>query len=316
MSARVATLGETMALLRTRDVGSLRHVSEMVLGIGGAESNVAIGLRRLGVDVTWLGRVGDDPLGERVTREIRAEGVDVREVVDADAPTGLMLKERPSSSSTAVFYYRAGAAGSRLQPEDLPPGWVEDVELLHVTGITALVSDSARDCLLAAVSRARAAGVRVSFDVNYRSTLAPPDVAGPLLRKIAENADLVFGGADELRLLFPDGDATEAAERLVHGGCGEVVVKNGADGAATHCPGEVVNGPGFSVDVVDTVGAGDAFVAGYLSGLLQGVDVPGRLHRANACGAMLCMTPGDWESSPTLGDVERFCQPGTDPVLR
>ena len=270
----------------------------------------------MGVDVTWLGRVGDDPLGERVAREIRAEGVDVREVVDAHAPTGLMLKERPSSTSTAVFYYRAGAAGSRLQPEDLPDGWIENVELLHVTGITALLSDSARDCLLASVNRARAAGVRVSFDVNYRSTLAPPDVAGPLLRKIAENADLVFGGADELRLLFPDCEADEAADRLLHGGCGEVVVKHGADGAATHISGEIVEGPGFAVDVVDTVGAGDAFVAGYLSGLLQDLDVPDRLHRANACGAMLCMTPGDWESSPTLGDVERFCQPGTDPVLR
>lgn len=144
MTARVVTVGETMALLRTRDIGSLRHVSEMVLGIGGAESNVAIGLRRLGVDVGWLGRVGDDALGERVTREIRAEGVDVVGIVDADAPTGLMLKERPSPSSTAVFYYRAGSAGSRMRPEDVPAGWIEDAELLHVTGITALLSESAR----------------------------------------------------------------------------------------------------------------------------------------------------------------------------
>lgn len=316
MSPRVATIGETMALMRTRDIGSLRHVSEMVLGIGGAESNVAIGLRRLGIDVTWLGRVGDDPLGERVTREIRAEGIDVRGVIDADAPTGLMLKERPSSSSTAVFYYRAGAAGSRLSPDDVPPGWIEEADLLHVTGITALLSDGARDCVLAAIARAQAAGVRVSFDVNYRSTLAPPDVAGPLLRKIAESADIVFGGADELRLLFPDGAAADAAERLVRGGRSEVVVKHGASGAATYTAAGVVESPGFAVDVVDTVGAGDAFVAGYLSGLLQHLDVPGRLHRANACGAMLCMTPGDWESSPTLGDVHRFCQPGTDPVLR
>ena len=316
MTARVVTVGETMALLRTRDIGSLRHVSEMVLGIGGAESNVAIGLRRLGVDVGWLGRVGDDALGERVTREIRAEGVDVVGIVDAQAPTGLMLKERPSPSSTAVFYYRAGSAGSRLQPEDVPADWIESAELLHVSGITALLSDSARECLLASVSRARAAGVRVSFDVNYRSTLAPPDVAGPLLRTIAESADLVFGGADELRLLFPEADANEAADRLVRGGCREVVVKHGADGAAVHSSGAVVKAPGFSVEVVDTVGAGDAFVAGYLSALLEKLDVSERLHRANACGAMLCMTPGDWESTPTLSDVERFCQPGADPVLR
>jgi 2-dehydro-3-deoxygluconokinase len=288
----------------------------MVLGIGGAESNVAIGLRRLGVDVTWLGRVGDDPLGERVTREIRAEGVEVRAVVDPDAPTGLMVKERPSSASTAVFYYRAGAAGSRLRPEDIPPGWIEDAELVHVTGITALLSDSARDCLMTAINRAQAAGVRVSFDVNYRSTLAPPDVAGPLLRKIAESADLVFGGADELELLYPEGDAADGARRLVRSGCDEVVVKHGHLGAATHSSAAVVESPGFAVDVVDTVGAGDAFVAGYLSGLLQQLDIPERLQRANACGAMLCMAPGDWESSPMLSDVERFCRPGIDPVLR
>jgi 2-dehydro-3-deoxygluconokinase len=305
-----------MALLRTRDIGSLRHVSEMVLGVGGAESNVAIGLRRLGIDAAWLGRVGDDALGERVTREIRAEGVDVRGVIDAQAPTGLMLKERPSSRSTAVFYYRTGAAGSRLRPDDIPPGWVEDADVLHVTGITALLSDSARDCVLAAVSRAHAAGVRVSFDVNYRSTLAPPHVAGPLLQKIAENADFVFGGVDELRLLYPDGDAVDAAEHLVRCGCSEVVVKQGAGGATAYSSAGVVDSPGFTVDVVDTVGAGDAFVAGYLSGLLHQLDVRGRLLRGNACGAMLCMTPGDWESSPTLSDVERFCQPGADPVLR
>lgn len=316
MTARVATVGETMALMRSRDIGSLRHVSELVLGIGGAESNVAIGLRRLGIDVTWLGRVGDDPLGERVTREIRAEGVDVQAVIDTQAPTGLMLKERSSASSTAVFYYRAGSAGSRLQHDDMPPGWIENVDLVHVSGITALLSDSARDCVLTAISRAQAAGVQVSFDVNYRSTLAPVDVAGPLLRKIAENADIVFGGPEELKLLYPDSEPAEAAQRLVHSGRGEVVLKMGADGAVVYSSDAVVEGAGFTVEVVDTVGAGDAFVAGYLSGLVQDIDVPARLHRANACGAMLCMAPGDWESSPTLSDVERFCQPGTDPVLR
>lgn len=316
MSARVATVGETMALMRSRDIGSLRHISDLVLGIGGAESNVAIGLRRLGIDTKWLGRVGDDPLGERVTREIRAEGVEVHAVVDPDASTGLMLKERPTVSSTAVFYYRAGSAGSRLNPDDLPSGWVESVDLLHVSGITAMLSDTARDCVVAAIDRAQSAGVEVSFDVNYRSALSPPDVAGPLLRKIAENADMVFGGTDELELLYPDGAAGEAAERLLRGRCREVVLKKGADGAAVHRINEIVENSGFTVDVVDTVGAGDAFVAGYLSGFLERLDLSARLLRANACGALLCMTPGDWESSPTLSDVDRFLTPGTDPVLR
>jgi len=117
-------------------------------------------------------------------------------------------------------------------------------------------------------------------------------------------------------LLYPDGDAGEAAERLLRGRCREVVLKKGADVAAVCRVDEIVEHPGFTVDVVDTVGAGDAFVAGYLSAFLERLDLSARLVRANACGALLCMTPGDWESSPTLSDVDHFLTPGTDPVLR
>jgi 2-dehydro-3-deoxygluconokinase len=313
---RVATLGETMALVRGRDIGSLRHVSDLALGIGGAESNVAIALSRLGLDVSWLGRVGDDSLGERVVREIRAEGVDVHALVDPAAPTGLMLKERPRPTATRVVYYRAGSAGSRLSPADVPAGWIERADLLHITGITALLSDSARETLSVAVDRARSAGVTVSFDINYRSALAAPAVAGPWLRELAERADLVFGGPEEFELLYPDTAAAAACARLLAHRPAEVVLKRGAEGAATVLAEETVESPGFVVEVVDTVGAGDAFVAGYLSGLLEGSGVAARLHRANVCGAMLCMTPGDWESSPTLREVERFTAPSGDPVLR
>ena len=313
----VVTLGETMALVRTTELGSLRHASGLALGIGGAESNVAIGLGRLGVSASWLGRVGDDSLGARVVREIRAEGLDVRGIVDAGAPTGLMVKERPSASSTAVHYYRSGSAGSRLSPEDLPAGWVEEAALLHVTGITPLLSESARASVRSAVDRARAAGVAVSFDVNYRSALASPEAAGPVFREIAEHAEVVFGGVEELGLLFPQTDAETTARRLLEAGCTEVVLKRGAEGATVFTTKGAVESPGFVVDVVDTVGAGDAFVAGYLSATLDGLDVPERLRRANACGALACTSPGDWESAPTLRDVERFLSGGdSDPVRR
>ncbi|MFH8252687.1 sugar kinase [Microbacterium sp. B2969] len=313
---RVATLGETMALVRSRDIGSLRHASDLALGIGGAESNVAIALSRLGVAASWLGRVGDDSLGERVLREIRAEGVEVCGIVDAGAPTGLMLKERPRATSTRVLYYRAGSAGSRLSPADLPGGWIEGVDLLHLTGITALLSESARECLSSAIDRARAAGVVVTFDINYRSSLADAATARPWLRDLAERADIVFGGPEEFELLYPGTDAAAACDRLLQQGPSEVVLKRGADGATTFLPTGAAPSPGFAVDVVDTVGAGDAFVAGYLSGVLDGSDAESRLRRANICGAMLCMTPGDWESSPTLREVDRFSIAEGDPVLR
>ncbi len=308
---RVVTLGETMALARTTEIGSLRHAAGLALGIGGAESNVAVGLRRLGVDVSWLGRVGDDPLGERIARELRAEGLDVRAIVDGGAPTGLMLKERPSAASTAVHYYRRGSAGSRLSPSDVPPEWIEEADLLHVTGITPLLSDTARATVLTAVERASGAGVTVSFDVNYRSALASPAVAGPILREIAERATIVFGGPEEFALMTPD-----AAESLLDAGVAHVVVKRGPDGAAVFTADGSTEAPGFAIDPLDTVGAGDAFVSGYLSAHLDGLDIAAALVRANACGAMACLVPGDWEAAPTRRDLERFLAGGGDPVRR
>lgn len=312
----VVTLGETMALVRTTEIGSLRHANSLAFGIGGAESNVAIGLARLGIRTSWLGRIGDDSLGERVAREIRGDGVDVRAIVDPDAATGLMVKERPSAASTAVHYYRAGSAGSMLRPEDLPDGWVEDASLLHITGITPLLSASARAALHTAIDRARAAGTTVSFDINYRSALAAPEIAGPVLRDLAERADIVFGGAEEFDILYPGMSAGDAAARLQDAGCATTVIKQGPDGASVFTAGSVIGAPGFAIDPVDTVGAGDAFVAGYLSALLDGHDIDAVLRRANACGAMACLVPGDWEAAPTVRDLERFLDGDSDPVRR
>jgi len=315
-AASVVTLGETMALVRATEVGSLRHAHAMALGLGGAETNVAIGLARLGGTVSWLGRVGDDSLGERVVREIRAEGIEVRAVIDPDAATGLMLKERPSAASTAVHYYRAGSAGSRVSASDLPDGWVENAALLHVTGITPLLSSTARAAVLAAVDRARSAGVPVSFDINYRSALASADAAGPVLREIAERSTLVFGGADEFSILYPDASAADAAGVLRDAGCATTVLKRGPAGATVFAGDAVIESPGFAIDAIDTVGAGDAFVAGYLSAQLDGLELEETLRRANACGAMACLVPGDWEAAPTRRELARFLDGDADPVRR
>ncbi len=316
MTGTVVTFGETMALVRATDIGSLQHASSLALGVGGAESNVAVGLRRLDVAVSWLGRVGDDSLGARVAREIRAEGVDVHAIVDGGAPTGLMLKERPSVAATAVHYYRAGSAGSRLRPEDLPEGWIESAALLHVTGITPLLSESARAATTAAVDRAVAAGIPVSFDINYRSKLAAPDLARPVLRELAERADIVFGGEDEFALLFPDTPSPDVAAHLRSTGCAQVVVKLGERGAEVHHGDHVSAAPGIPITPLDTVGAGDAFVAGYLSGHLEGLAVEDSLIRANACGALACLVPGDWEAAPTRRELQRFLGGAGDPVSR
>lgn len=326
---RVLTLGETMALMRTEGIGSLAHAHHLALGIGGAESNLAIGLARAGIDVTWVTRVGADALGERVLREVRAEGVDVRAAVDPEAPTGLMIKAKPTSATTTVQYYRAGSAASRMTSADVPDELIAAASLLHVGGVTTLLSPGAAETVEDAARRARAAGVTVSFDVNHRPSLAPPGGVRGIYTRLAAGADVVFGGLEELALIAPEGTDPEDPEALLRAldaqlddmaprsaGGRELVAKLGGDGAASLVDGHLTRHDGFTVPVVDTVGAGDAFVAGYLAARLTGADPAERLLRGNAHGALLCMSPGDWESAPRPADLQRFLSPDGDPVSR
>ena len=299
---RVVTLGETMGLLAATTVGHLQHVSHMALGIGGAESNVVIALARLGTPVSWIGRLGADSVGDRVVRELTAEGVDVYARRDADAPTGLMLKERLPGGAVKVSYYRAHGAGARLAPADVDDALVADAGLLHVTGITPALGATAAAAVFHAVDVAREAGVRVSVDVNYRSALWPPGAAAPVLRRLVEQADIVFAGDDEAALVLGrerTDDPEELAAALTGLGPAGAVIKLGAEGASALVNGVHHRQAAVPVQVVDPVGAGDAFVGAYLSELMAGADVKQCLDIAALAGALLCTVPGDWEGMPT-----------------
>jgi 2-dehydro-3-deoxygluconokinase len=306
-------VGETMALLTAAEIGRLRHVSSLTLGVAGAESNVAIGARRLGCPAAWVGRVGADELGELVVSRIRAEGVDVGGVVrDPGAPTSLMLKERRTAGMVRVLYYRRNGPGSRLLPSDLDPAQVAAAGILHVTGITPALSDSALATVDRAVTLAREAGVPVSFDVNYRSALWPPDRAAAVCRGLAARADVVFAGDDEAGMLGLTGDPAALARGLADLGAGHAVVKLGPRGAVAAVDGQVHAVEPVPVQAVDPVGAGDAFVAGYLAETLAGRPVPERLATAAACGAFAVTVPGDWEGLPSRDELATLGhRPGT-----
>jgi 2-dehydro-3-deoxygluconokinase len=318
----VVTLGESMGLLSSVTPGPLAHASTLQLGMGGSESNVAIGVSRLGVRAVWCGRVGDDAVGRLVAREIRAEGVDVRVVVDAGAPTGLMLKERRTSTSQSVSYYRTGSAGSRLRADDVDAGLVEAATVLHVTGITPALSESAAHAVRSVVDRARAAGVVVSFDVNYRSALWSEAEASRVCRDIVARCDVVFAGEDEAAMLVgPAGEAgdeeaaaVELARRLTALGPSQAVVKRGASGAVAVVDGAVLQRPGIPLVAHDTVGAGDAFVAGWLAETALGRDPERRMTTAVAAGAFACLAAGDWEGLPRRAELALLEE--RDPVRR
>ncbi|MFF8812413.1 sugar kinase [Streptomyces pactum] len=309
----VVTLGETMAVLTPTTANRPGPGCPLRVGIGGAESNVAVAVTRLGAVGTWIGRVGDDDLGRLVVRELRAEGVRVLSETDPSAPTGLLLKEMRAGRPRRVRYYRRGSAGSKLSPADVDRSApaIAGADLLHLTGITAALGSQPLAALHRAVEIARGSGTRVSFDVNHRRTLWPDATAAPVLRSLAAAADLVFAGPEEAALLLgrtPPGEPTvsdgkELAAALCALGPDTAVVKLGALGAVAAHEGALVHEPARPVTVVDAVGAGDAFAGGYLAELLRGLPPVQSLRTGNALGAAVSATAGDWEGLPTRAEL-------------
>ncbi len=301
----VLTFGETMVLVTAHDLGSWETVSHARISIGGADSNVAIGLARLGVSARWIGRVGNDAFGRRVERDIRSEGVDTHAITDGGGPTGVMFKERRTPAHTRVSFYRSGSAGSRLVPSDVSDEDIARAEVVLVNGVTASLSDTAEATALSVVSRAKAAGMTVAFDVNHRPSLWIDRDPRPLYLELARQADVLFAGEEEAQLLFgePDCSPEEAMRWIATVGPSEVVVKSGARGATTLIDGRTIHQPAVQITPVDTVGAGDAFVAGYLAERLAGGDASASLTLGARCGAFACLGPGDWESLPRRADL-------------
>jgi len=313
-SVDVVTFGETMALFRASETSAPRAGSEFVLGIGGAESNVAIALARLGVGVRWIGRVGDDELGRVIARELRAEQIDARLILDTEAPTGLMVKHRSTGGHVNVTYRRTGSAGSRLASSDVLAA-IRGARVLHLTGITPALSPTARDATLAAARHAQSAGIEVSLDLNYRSALWSREEAAPVLRRLIALSDVVFASPDEAAILLPDAmDETALLEGLTAAGPTEAVLKLGERGALATADGERRQRRAVPVNVIDTVGAGDAFVAAYLAERLTGLPLIDRLDTAVTAGALACTVAGDWEAAPTRADLARMAR--ADPVIR
>jgi 2-dehydro-3-deoxygluconokinase len=284
----VVTVGETMAMVTPATSERLVDAVDFRLEVGGAESNLALHLSALGHAVAWVSRLGDDPLGERVRRVVEAGGVDTSSVVlDPGAPTGVYFKD-PSRVGTRVHYYRAGSAASRMNAGFLSHVPVASARLVHLSGITPALSPGCAELVDAIIAEAQRNGVPVSFDVNYRPGLWPIDVAAPTLERIVAKADIVFVGRDEAELLWGTRTADQIHDRLRPSR--QLIVKDGEVGATEYHDGSTTFVPALPVEVLEAVGAGDAFAAGYLSGVLGGLPADESLMRGHVIAARALTT--------------------------
>lgn len=304
----VATFGEAMVLLVADRPGPLADVMSFHKRTAGAETNVAIGLARLGLRVGWASRLGADSMAHYLLATMRGEGIDCRKVVsDPSQRTGFQLKGRvDDGSDPPTEYHRKGSAASHIGPDDVDADWLRSARHLHATGVFAALSPSTLAAAHRSIEVMRAAGRSVSFDPNLRPTLWPStERMREEINRLAAQADWVLPGIDEGRLLTgqdtPEGVARFYRER----GAKLVVVKLGPDGA--YFDGETGRGrvAGFPVaKVIDTVGAGDGFAVGVISALLDGRAVPDAVRRGAWIGARAVQVLGDTEGLPTRAELD------------
>ena len=301
--------GEPMGLLIAQSEGSLDSVKGYSLAVAGAEFNVATGSARLGHNTAYLTKLGDDPFGKLISRTLNENGIDNSLVIyTKERRTGFMLKSKVSKGDPEIFYFRAGSAASTLSEEDVEKIDFTKFSNIHLTGILPALSDSTRAAVKLMLKKAREAGLFVSFDPNLRPQLWPSqEVRVSYINDLASKADLVLPGDGEGKILCGTTDAHEINKFYLGLGAKTVVTKCGPKGALISDGKTETMVPGFIIDkVVDTVGAGDGFAAGTLTGLMEGLSIEKAVERGCAIGAIQCTFVGDNEGLPTPEQLKAF----------
>ena len=300
----VIAVGETMAAVAPTTAEPLETATAFSVATAGAESNLAQWLADWGHTVAWVSRVGDDPLGRRVTQTLAKNGVDTSHVgVDSTAPTGVMFKN-PGVESTTVHYYRKNSAAALMGPEMVESVPWGKVRLLYLSGITPALSKSCAQLVQRLFHRAKREGVPVSFDVNYRPGLWSVENAAEVLLNYARQASYTFVGLDEAQTLWPWIETARDVRDLM-GEAATVIVKDGAVGATEFDGMGSTFAPASVVEVVEVVGAGDAFAAGWLSALLEGGQAPERLARGHQFAARALSSTDDFQALEISSTEER-----------
>jgi 2-dehydro-3-deoxygluconokinase len=290
----VACFGETMAQLSPLLPGSLESADALSLNVAGAESTVALYLAHLGHRVAWVSRLGMDPFGARIKTILATSGVDTHWVdYDPDRSTGVYFKD-PAAAGTAVYYYRAGSAASAMSPLLLSESLMVSIGLVHITGITPALSTNSAKMTSELFRRRKEHSYTISFDVNHRPQLWGDRKAAEELLGFANQADLVFVGLDEAEALW--GTRTAEDVRALINSPAELIVKDGAVGATAFTTSGTIFEPACEVEVVEPVGAGDSFAAGYIHEKLSGSDHHRMLQTGHRFAAAALRTTADFVS--------------------
>lgn len=312
MAKNVVSLGEMMVQMNPIQEGPLRHATTFRRYIAGTEGNTIVGLERLGINTIFITKLGDDELGKSILITMKGEGVDMNETtLDEKAPTGVYFIQRgyPAPGRTLVNYYRENSAASKISPSDIDESAIQEADLLHVTGITPALSENCRKAVDRAVNLAVENDILISFDTNIRTQLwEDGEAAIQGLKKPFQNADFLFTGTGDLDFLFNESSENKHIKTIKnkYSQISHIVIKQGSNGATLYSEEGKLDHSGYDVEVIDELGAGDAFDAAFLASKLKGHEDAKALKFAVAAGAITVTARGDIEPLPDWNGLEIF----------
>lgn len=308
----VLLVGEPMVMFYATEDGDLSEANCFLKGLAGAEVNVGIGLSRLEKKVSYLTKLGKDSFGSYIYQNLKSEKLNVEHTCfDVQRSTGIMIKSKIKDGDPETAYYRKGSAFSTLSIKDIEKINFDKVKVLHLTGIPPALSESAREACYYLVEKAKEAGCFITFDPNIRPSLwENQTLMIETLNDLAKYANIVLPGISEGELLTGANDVENIAKFYLNMGVETVIIKTGTEGAYVANEEEpIYNVPGFQVkEVIDTVGAGDGFAVGIISGYLDGLSIQDSVVRANAIGSIQVQHPADNEGLPTRLELETYIE--------
>jgi len=301
----VITIGDGMISMCPKQKGPIIFSNTFERKIGGAEINVAIGCSRLGLKSGWISRIGNDDFGKYILKTVRGEDVDTSEVKLVDGyQTSVYFREVLSDGSSRSFYYREKSPTSTMNLKDLNEEYFKTAKILHITGVFPSINKNNQKVILEAVRLAKKFNLIVSFDPNIRLKMWTREEAKSFIEKLLPNVDILLIGDEEIEILLGETTIEDAIKTFHNYGIEKVVVKKGAKGAIGSDGKNVYEAPAIKPKaLVDTVGAGDGFAAGFLTALLKGETLENCVRFANAVGSLVVGVEGDNEGLPYYDDV-------------
>ncbi len=312
-SPSVLCLGEVLIDFIADTQGSLTTVPSFRKCPGGAPANVAVGLARLGISCGFIGKVGNDQFGRFLRETLQSNGVNTQSLLTtSEAPTAIAFVALSSTGKPDFFFYRDPCADLLLAQEELPRKWLMQANFLHI-GSVSLTREPARQATRRAAEIVKESGATVTFDPNLRLDLWREGIGEcrQEVIRILPLTDFFLPSTEELLLLTETQDLQEAIHKILEQGPRVICIKQGSDGVhvvkvSSDGTVEEFQQTAFPVEVVDTTGAGDAFNAGLIAGLVEGLPLKRAVKQGSAVAALAITKKGAMTSLPSHRQVEDF----------